>query len=189
MISWDTFKQAVHSVMTQLNNPATYQGMDEERRKDYAFEQLSTVIATQYDLAVRAGKDTITQNMPLLTNVAALKSAIKAALPIGYVNPTSLPIGIQNGVLAYWTGATLNSIYTGSPPGYISMAPLSNVLVPGAIVVMLPPPAESQPTAEQFVNMLVGAFTAHTATLSGIHAVMIPPYPAPPHPLPWMGII
>jgi hypothetical protein len=96
-MSWDIFKQNVLRVM---RNPESINDID----------LVAKTFAIEYDSAIRRGSDTINGVSIKTGNIQLMEQLFKAALQKGLTSsqPYDLVGEMGNGVLGYWTGATLN---------------------------------------------------------------------------------
>jgi hypothetical protein len=96
-MSWDIFKRNVLRVM---RNPQSINDID----------LVARTFAIEYDAAIRRGGDTINGVAIKTGNIQAMEQIIKSALQKGLTSnqPYDLVGEMGNGVLSYWTGATLN---------------------------------------------------------------------------------
>jgi hypothetical protein len=96
-MSWDIFKRNVLRVM---RNPQSINDVD----------LVARTFAVEYDAAIRRGGDTVNGVAIKTGNIQAMEQIFKAALQKGLTSnqPYDLVGEMGNGVLGYWTGATLN---------------------------------------------------------------------------------
>jgi hypothetical protein len=96
-MSWEIFKQ---NVLRVANNPQSIDDID----------IVAETYANEYDAAVKRGGDTVNLVSVKTGNVEAMKQIFKAALQKGLTSnvPYDLVGEMGKGVVAYWTGATLN---------------------------------------------------------------------------------
>jgi hypothetical protein len=96
-MSWQIFKQNVLRVMS---NPDAINDID----------LVARTLATEYDAAVRRGGDTVNSVALKTGNLQIMEQLFKAALQKGLpsTEPYDLVGELGQGVIAYWTGATLN---------------------------------------------------------------------------------
>lgn len=155
-------------------------------------EQAAKAIADQYVLATKKAETIMTKclltspiNSTIIYN--AILSAFNSKLPLS----TSMDAFLAPALSLAWTGAQMSSIYSGFLPGHISFIPLNTVLFPGVLpagMFMSMSPAMVYPSPDTMINCFANAFKAHLLTVSGLHTAIVPPPPAPPYPLPWVGI-
>ena len=96
-MSWEIFKQ---NVLRVANNPQSINDID----------IVAKTYATEYDAAVKRGGDTV-NSVPVKTgNLPVMEQIFKSALQKGLssTEPYDLVGEMGKGVVAYWTGATLN---------------------------------------------------------------------------------
>jgi hypothetical protein len=96
-MSWDIFKRNVLRVM---RNPQSINDID----------LVARTFAIEYDSAIRRGGDTVNRVAIKIGNIQAMEQIFKSALQKGLTStqPYDLVGEMGNGVLSYWTGATLN---------------------------------------------------------------------------------
>ena len=96
-MSWEIFKQ---NVLRVANNPQSIDDID----------FVAETYANEYDAAIKRGNDTINLVSVKTGNVEAMKQLFKVALQKGLASnvPYDLVGEMGQGVIAYWTGATLN---------------------------------------------------------------------------------
>jgi hypothetical protein len=96
-MSWEIFKQ---NVLRVANNPQSINDID----------IVAETYANEYDAAVKRGNDLVNLVSVKNGNVEAMKQIFKAALQKGLSSnvPYDLVGEMGQGVIAYWTGATLN---------------------------------------------------------------------------------
>jgi hypothetical protein len=96
-MSWEIFKQ---NVLRVANNPQSIDDID----------IVAETYANEYDAAVKRGGDTVNLVSVKTGNVEAMKQIFTAALQKGLSSnvPYDLVGEMGKGVIAYWTGATLN---------------------------------------------------------------------------------
>jgi hypothetical protein len=96
-MSWETFKQ---NILRVANNPQSINDID----------IVAKTYATEYDAAVKRGGDTV-NGIPIERgNVQIMEQIFKSALEKGLssTEPYDLVGEMGKGVVAYWTGATLD---------------------------------------------------------------------------------
>lgn len=98
-MSWEIFKQ---NILALSNRPDSIPDIDTVAR----------TWAKEYDAAIRRGFDTVNGVSIKTGNVAIMEQLFKAALQRGLSakSPYDLVGEMGKGVLAYWTGATLNEL-------------------------------------------------------------------------------
>jgi hypothetical protein len=96
-MSWEIFKQ---NVLRVANNPQSINDID----------IVAETYANEYDAAVKRGGDTVNLVSVKTGNVEVMKQIFRAALQKGLTSnvPYDLVGEMGKGVVAYWTGATLN---------------------------------------------------------------------------------
>ena len=96
-MSWETFKQ---NILRVANNPQSIDDID----------IVAETYANEYDAAVKRGGDNLNLVSVKTGNVEAMKQIFTAALQKGLTSnvPYDLVGEMGKGVVAYWTGATLN---------------------------------------------------------------------------------
>jgi len=96
-MSWETFKQ---NILRVANNPQSINDID----------IVAKTYATEYDAAVKRGGDTVNSVPIKKGNLSAMEQIFKSALQKGLTStePYDLVGEMGKGVIAYWTGATLN---------------------------------------------------------------------------------
>jgi hypothetical protein len=96
-MSWETFKQ---NILRVANNPQSINDID----------IVAKTYATEYDAAVKRGGDTVNSVPIKKGNLSAMEQIFKSALQKGLAStePYDLVGEMGKGVIAYWTGATLN---------------------------------------------------------------------------------
>ena len=137
-MSWQTFK---NNILDLSNNPDSINDID----------LVAKTYATEYDAAIKRGKDSLHQISLQKGNVDAMTQLFKAALQKGQTStaPYDLVGEMGKGVIAYWSGATMNNYPTPTIPAPGST---SNVSVVSNMVVnpgQWAPPVSS-PAAARF---------------------------------------
>lgn len=137
-MSWQTFKD---NILKLSNNPESINDID----------LVAKTYATEYDAAIKRGKDSLHQISLQKGNVDAMTQLFKAALQKGQTStaPYDLVGEMGKGVIAYWSGATMNNYPTPTIPAPGST---SNVSVVSNMVVnpgQWAPPVSS-PAAARF---------------------------------------
>jgi hypothetical protein len=120
-MSWQTFKD---NILQLSNNPESINDID----------LVAKTYATEYDAAIKRGKDSLHQISLQKGNVEAMTQLFKAALLKGQTStaPFDLVGEMGKGVIAYWSGATMNNFPTPLIP---ATGATSNVSVVSNIVV------------------------------------------------------
>ncbi len=156
-------------------------------------EQVANTYAIEYDAAVRRGSDSLHMISVLSTNLPALIQSFQLAMTTGLnsSSPTfSLINEMGNGVIAYWSGATMQPFpiplipATGSIQNIVAVS--NTVTTPGTWPVL--PPITPMNTTNTFVDLFIAAATSHLTTVGGIINT-ISLYPAAPSPIPAPGVI
>ena len=137
-MSWQTFKD---NILKLSNSPESINDID----------LVAKTYATEYDAAIKRGKDSLHQISLQTGNVDAMTQLFKAALQKGQTStaPYDLVGEMGKGVIAYWSGATMNTIPVPTIPAPGST---SNVSVVSNMVVnpgQWAPPTKS-PAAARF---------------------------------------
>jgi hypothetical protein len=120
-MSWQTFKD---NLLEFANNPASINDTADVAKK----------WADEYDAAIKRGKDVLNQVSLKQGNKAAMEQLFKSALDRGLSTTTDYDLvgEMGKGVIAYWTGATLNEFPIPTIP---ATGATSNVQVTTNIVV------------------------------------------------------
>jgi hypothetical protein len=134
-----------------------------------------------YDQAVRTGSDAVYQNPVATANPAALQQSLASVLQAPGP-PQVFEQALRQGIIAYWTGATLALAVP--PPGTGPV--VSNVVTnPGTFQYSLPQPTDS---IQVFISTVVAAIQQHLTTLQGITTSLTPTAGGPvPVTYPWAG--
>jgi LAS superfamily LD-carboxypeptidase LdcB len=137
-MSWQTFK---NNILDLSNNPDSINDID----------LVAKTYATEYDAAIKRGKDSLHQISLQKGNVEAMTQLFKAALLKGQTStsPYDLVGEMGKGVIAYWSGATMNNFPI---PVIPATGATSNVSVTSNLVVnpgQWAPPVSS-PAAARF---------------------------------------
>lgn len=137
-MSWQTFKD---NILKLSSSPESINDID----------LVAKTYATEYDAAIKRGKDSLHQISLQKGNVDAMTQLFKAALQKGQTStaPYDLVGEMGKGVIAYWSGATMNNIPVPTIPAPGST---SNVSVVSNMVVnpgQWAPPIASPPTPSQ----------------------------------------
>jgi LAS superfamily LD-carboxypeptidase LdcB len=103
-MSWETFKQ---NILRIAQNPEAINDID----------IIASAYATEYDAAVKRGKDNLFQAKLKTGNSGSLKELFKAAFEKGnsQTQPYDLVGEMGKGVLAYWAGAQLDPTTVPNP--------------------------------------------------------------------------
>jgi len=179
-MSWAIFKSNVQQV---ADNPGSIQDIG----------RVANLYATEYDSAIRRGRDLINQVSIQQGNVSAMESLINLALLNGQNNPSpsfSLITEMGNAVLAYWTGAIMSPfpIPALPAPGTVqNISVTSNIVLSPGTWTPVPPTQPSNSTSP-FIDLFISTATTHLSTISGIiNTVSL--YPTAPTPTPGPGVI
>jgi len=151
-MSWQIFKD---NILRYANNPDSIKDID----------TVAKFYATEYDAAIRRGSDTINHVSIKKGNVDSMQSLFKIALLAGQSTngPYDLVGAMGNGVIAYWTGATLNEFPIPIIPAAGSIQNIgvtSNVVVnpgvwqPPILTVSVPIIDTTEPTTEELLAKL-----------------------------------
>jgi hypothetical protein len=180
-INWETLRIGL------TNN---FEGVKAMHTPALASSYLGRNVAKTYDDNMRGKATELVTNNKLQTgNKILMQTTLTAGLLAAMTtsDPIALAAAFNMGIQAYWVGAMMTSTYAAMPPGHINMIP------PSIILPTSPPPLFVVPVApgpqEVYVSLLVAAMQAHTATLMGVHMLMMLPPPAPPYPLPFIGVV
>jgi len=170
-VNWDLFS----------NNLKSYF----ESYTAFNIDAAATYIGTQYDIAVKLGGDSASNNFVIRSNKNLLIEIIGGAFSIGMITRSGIYNSLERigpGLIMYWTGAELSRVYP--PPGTISV--VSNlVILPGQAVGLPTPPTNSN---DLWVDSFVMMAKNHLLTLSGQIVAMIPSSAGPvPITIPWVG--
>ncbi len=156
-------------------------------------EQVANTYAIEYDAAVRRGSDALHMIPVLSTNLPALIQSFQIAMIKGSnsSSPTfSLINEIGSGVIAYWSGATMQPFPIPLIPAIGSIqnivAVSNTVINPGTWPVL--PPITPMNITDAFVDFFIAAATSHLTTVGGIINT-ISLYPSAPSPIPAPGVI
>lgn len=170
-MSWGAFKSAMASEMSNHKHGDSMDGF-------------AAKLTKEYDKAVKAGKSNVT-NIPLQRGqTSAMENLLKTHLRTQQKSKAQNLIAICGpAIIAYWTGAMLQSIPPGPPcPGTIQNVSVivAPVLSPGSWT-----PQPSQPTDDvnKWLDVFIKCAKQHMNTVSGIHN-QISLYPTSPSPTP-----
>ena len=179
-MSWEIFK----SNILRKTNPSSGEN---------SIDDIANIWATEYDSAVKRGKDTVNLAAIQTGNVSVMESLFKLALLQGQNSPSStfsLVSEFGNGVKAYWAGATMQSfpIPIIPAPGSIQNIVVNSNVVTNPGVWTPQPPLRPNDNSELMVNQFINAATLHLTTISGlIQTTSL--YPSAPTPIPSPGVI
>jgi hypothetical protein len=179
-MSWSTFKS---NILDKANSPDSIDSID----------FVANLWATEYDKAIKAGKDLL-HMVPLQTgNVSVMENLFKLALSQGKASNSpafSLVTEFGKGVQAYWAGAIMKNfpIPTIPAPGSVqNVAVISNLVTSPGVWTPQPPISPNDNTA-LIVDQFILAATIHLTTVAGV-VQTTSLYPAVPSPLPAPGIL
>lgn len=179
-MSWDIFKE---NIKRRIERPNTIDDIDVVAR----------LYATEYDRAIKRGRDTINQVTLQQGNLEGMESLFKVALLTGRSSSSasfSLITEFGKGIIVYWTGAVMRPFPIPSIPAAGALQNISvtsnNVTAPGTWTPTSPtPPANS---VDLFIDTFIVSSQIHLTTVSGIvNTVSL--YPSAPTPIPAPGII
>jgi surface antigen len=179
-MSWDTFKK---NILRRADSP--------EGLKD--IDAVANLWASEYDNAIKRGKDTLHQISIQTGNVPLLKQGFKSALMAGgFTNLSTFSLVNLFGpaVISYWAGAVMKSFPIPIIPAPGSIQNLivnSNSVVTPGIWTPQPPISPTNSTGI-IVDQFIMAATIHLNTISGIINT-ISMYPSAPSPFPAPGVI
>jgi hypothetical protein len=156
--------------------------------------QVATIWATEYDAAVKRGKDFINLESIQTGNVEIMKTLFRAALLKGLTTPPGTPFSLVNefgnGVKAYWAGAQMRPfpIPLIPAPGSIQNVQVNSNIVTNVGVWPIYPPIKPASKQIVMVNMFVLAAIVHLFSIGGfIQTTSL--YPGAPTPVPAPGVI
>jgi hypothetical protein len=179
-MSWATFKS---NILNKANSPENIEDID----------FVANLWATEYDKAIKAGKDLLHMVSLQNGNTAVMENLFKLSLSQGKASNSpafSLVTEFGKGVQAYWTGGIMNNypIPLIPAPGSVqNVAVISNlVLSPGVWTPQ--PPITANDNTGLIVDQFILAATIHLTTVSGV-VQTTSLYPAVPSPLPAPGIL
>lgn len=179
-MSWQIFK---NNILRVANDPISIRNT----------EQVANLYAMEYDSAIRRGADILhnvsilSGNLPMMIQLfnLALKQGLNTNSP-----QFSLVNSMGNGVISYWSGATMNVV-----PIPLMPAPgtIQNILVTSNIVSnpgtwSVYPPIPPTNSTSIIIDTFIAAATLHLTTITGlINTLSL--YPAAPSPIPGPAII
>lgn len=163
-MSWDIFKQNVLRVM---RNPDAINNID----------LVAKTFAIEYDAAIRRGGDVVNGVSIKTGNIQLMEQLFKAALQKGLTStqPYDLVGEMGNGVLGYWTGATLNEFPFPIIPAIGSTQNIgvtSNIVTNAGVwapAITLPP--IPQPIEEIPIDILLDEIPDNNNTFESISTV------------------
>jgi hypothetical protein len=178
-MSWSIFKS---NILRYASNPKLIENSD----------MVAEMYAREYDSAIKRGRDVINQISIQRGNYSAMESLFKVAFKSGNLStaPYNLIGALGNGILLYWTGATMNQFpipLIPAPGSVQNLSVITNTVInPGLWPTLPPTPPNNTPSL--FVDLFVLAATTHLSTISGIiNTTSL--YPSAPTPIPAPGII
>ena len=179
-MSWATFKS---NILRRADSPENIDSI----------EFVANLWATEYDKAIKLGRDNINLISVQNGNVSLMESLFKVALLQGQSSPSStfsLITEFGKGVQAYWTGATMNQfpIPLIPAPGSIQNIVVNSNLVTSPGVWTPQPPLSPNNNTALIVDQFISAATLHLTTVSGIIQTTSL-YPSVPTPIPSPGVI
>jgi hypothetical protein len=160
-MSWDIFKQNILRVM---KNPEAINDID----------LVAKTFAIEYDAVIRRGGDIVNGVSIKTGNIQLMEQLFKAALQKGLAStqPYDLVGELGNGVLGYWTGATLNEFPFPIIPAVGStqnIGVVSNVVTnPGVWAPVITTPPLPQLEVEIPIEQLLEDIPDNNNTLEGI---------------------
>lgn len=181
-MSWGLFRR---NILRQTNP---------NRNPSLDINQVATIWATEYDAAVKRGKDFINLESVQTGNVEIMKTLFRAALLKGLTTPPGVDFSLVNefgnGVKAYWAGAQMNPfpIPLIPAPGSIQNIQVNSNIVTNVGTWPIYPPIKPAQKQIIMVNMFVLAAVVHLFSIGGfIQTTSL--YPSAPSPVPAPGII
>jgi hypothetical protein len=181
-MSWGLFRR---NILRQTNP---------NRNPSLDINQVATIWATEYDAAVKRGKDFINLESVQTGNVEIMKTLFRAALLKGLSTPPGVDFSLVNefgnGVKAYWAGAQMNPfpIPLIPAPGSIQNIQVNSNIVTNVGTWPIYPPIKPAQKQIIMVNMFVLAAVVHLFSIGGfIQTTSL--YPGAPTPVPAPGII
>ena len=181
-MSWGLFRR---NILRQTNP---------NRNPSLDINQVATIWATEYDAAVKRGKDFINLESVQTGNVEIMKTLFRAALLKGLTTPPGVDFSLVNefgnGVKAYWAGAQMNPfpIPLIPAPGSIQNIQVNSNIVTNVGTWPIYPPIKPAQKQIIMVNMFVLAAVVHLFSIGGfIQTTSL--YPGTPSPVPAPGII
>jgi len=179
-MSWAKFKS---NILDKANSPENIDSI----------EFVANLWATEYDKAIKAGKDSL-HMVPLQTgNIDVMETLFKFALLQGRASTSpsfSLVTEFGKGVQSYWTGGTMQNFpipLIPSPGSIQNIAVTSNVIT-NAGVWSPQSPIPPNDNTSLIVDQFILAATIHLTTVAGV-VQTISLYPAVPSLLPAPGIL
>lgn len=179
-MSWATFKS---NILDKANSPENIDSI----------EFVANLWATEYDKAIKAGKDLLHMVSLQNGNTAVMENLFKIALYQGQASNSpafSLVTEFGKGVQAYWAGAIMNNypIPVIPAPGSVqNIAVISNLVTSPGVWTPQPPIRPTDNTG-LIVDQFILAATIHLTTVAGV-VQTTSLYPAVPSPIPAPGIL
>jgi hypothetical protein len=179
-MSWATFKS---NILNKANSPENIEDID----------FVANLWATEYDKAIKAGKDLLHMVSLQNGNTAVMENLFKLSLSQGKASNSpafSLVTEFGKGVQAYWAGGIMNNypIPLIPAPGSVqNVAVISNLVLNPGVWTPQPPITPNDNTG-LIVDQFILAATIHLTTVSGV-VQTTSLYPAVPSPLPAPGIL
>lgn len=181
-MSWSLFTRNV----LRKTNPNRNPSLD--------INQVATVWATEYDAAVKRGKDFINLESIQTGNLEIMKTLFRVALLKGVTSPPGAPFSLVNefgnGVKAYWSAAQMRPfpIPLIPAPGSIQNLQVNSNIVTSPGVWPIYPPIKPASKQIIMINMFVLAAIVHLFSIGGVIQTTSL-YPSAPSPIPSPGVI
>lgn len=179
-MSWATFKS---NILDKANSP--------ENINDIEF--VANLWATEYDKAIKAGKDLLHMVSLQKGNTDVMETLFKISLYQGQASNSpafSLVTEFGKAVQAYWVGGIMNGypIPLIPAPGSVqNIAVISNLVTSPGVWTPQPPLPPNNNTG-LIVDQFILAATIHLTTVAGV-VQTTSLYPAVPSPIPAPGIL
>lgn len=107
--------------------------------------------------------------------------------PGGAAAKTLLQTAFMAAATTYWTGALLEGVFKGMPPGHVNILSIVPVVFPGVVPpIILPPNSPSNPPMLPLI--VATAYAAQLPQIMFLCTAFLPP-PAPPYPLPLLTFV
>lgn len=179
-MSWSIFR---NNVLRVMQNQSSIQNAD----------QIARLLAKEYDLAVKRGRDLLNGVSLANGNVTVAESFFNVAFKRGLLdfNGTfSLTSELGRGVVAYWQGARMSQIPIPLIPaiGSIQNIQVNQNIVANPGIFPTYPPIKPTKSVEMFVDQFILASIIHLLTVSGVIQTTSL-YPSVPTPVPALGVI
>ena len=181
-MSWSLFTRNV----LRKTNPNRNPSLD--------INEVATVWATEYDAAVKRGKDFINLESIQTGNLEIMKTLFRVALLKGVTSPPGAPFSLVNefgnGVKAYWSAAQMRPfpIPLIPAPGSIQNLQVNSNIVTSPGVWPIYPPIKPASKQIIMINMFVLAAIVHLFSIGGVIQTTSL-YPSAPSPIPSPGVI